>query len=123
MTADEISVSVGLSPDQAWKPNDFRGNTKAKHTNHGWVFKSKLSKESPLEDHIANFLGILRPVEARISKIAEKAEVEFSCAIYSESSPPLYFEKAVISKINALGASLDIDFYIMPAEDSVKEKS
>ena len=117
MTSDEITNIVKLRPDQAWKPGDFRGKTGARHKNDGWVFNSKVPKKSSLEEHVDHLLGTLAPVAAQILSISHKAEVRFSCVVYSATSPPLFFEKGTIAQISALGASFDIDLYIVPDND------
>jgi hypothetical protein len=39
--------------------------------------------------------------------------VEISCVIYANAAPALNFDKSVVDKLARLGASLDIDLYIL----------
>jgi len=49
-----------------------------------------------------------------IKNLSENNAVEISCAIYADDIPAFYFDRKVIEGIASLGASLDIDFYLLP---------
>jgi hypothetical protein len=59
------------------------------------------------------------PYSGKIRNLSaqKNTEVQLACAIYwyQESTPPLSFEKDVINAINNLGASLDLDLYMLGA--------
>ena len=111
LSAEEITTQLGIACDRSWKIGDMRGNTIIKEKNNGWIINSSLSKEAPLSAHIMNLLERLDHVADRIQDISMQADVEFSCVVYSEEIPELYFDKVTILKICALGGSLDIDLY------------
>jgi hypothetical protein len=113
MTSDEITAAVGVHCDRSWKIGDIRGKTIIKEKNHGWVVESGLSKEATLEEHIEALMRRLEPFINKIQQLSGQNDVCFSCVIYSEYNPPLFFEKAVIKWISALGACMDLDTYVL----------
>jgi len=74
---------------------------------------SGLAKSVPMEEQVIRLLDELSPHANAISRLSEEDEVELSCVIYSSETPSLNFPKQLISKISALGASLDIDLYFV----------
>jgi hypothetical protein len=110
---EEIDAFVGVHCDKAWRIGDFRAKTTIKEKDNGWVLNSGLEKNDSLEDHVESLLKILAPVSDKIQSLSDGSYVEVSCAIYSSETPPLHFRKNVIHQINKLGASLDIDLYLV----------
>lgn len=111
--ADEISAIVGIECDGSWNKGDLRKHTIIKEKKNGWVLQSRQDSQSPLEQHISSLLSRAKPVADKIKKFSEDSTVELSCAIYDTAAPALYFEKEVMRAIENLGASLDIDLYIL----------
>lgn len=111
--SEEIDALVGLKSSRSWKIGDYRGKTKIKENNNGWVLNSGLGEEESLESHIESLLKLLEPKADLIRKISDENMVEFSCAIYSKETPALNFDRSVIGQISALGASLDVDLYLI----------
>jgi hypothetical protein len=122
MSWSEMARIVDMTPDKFWQPGDFRGKTKAKHKNHGCIFESKLPKGVALENHVKQLLKSLS-THSSIFQLSNQADVTFSCAVYSASSPPLFFEKSLVAQIAALGASLDLDIYIFPTKKGRGDES
>lgn len=114
LTAEEITVFTGLKPDRTWKIGDLRPKTIIKEKQNGWLIQSLLSKEESLESHVENLLNRLRPFASKLLELSTKVEIQFSCVAYDVSPPALFFKKDIIAQISALGASLDIDLYIVP---------
>lgn len=116
LSVEEITNRIGIECDHSWKIGDQRPKTIIKERNNGWIVQSGLEKEASLEEHVQDLLGRLDSVGDRIKEVSHHEEVEFSCVVYSEEIPTLFFEKATMAKISALGASLDIDLYRLPSE-------
>jgi hypothetical protein len=110
-TPDQITSITGMRCDRSWLVGDKRGKTTIVEKCNGWILNSKLPKDACLVDHVENVLEQAAPVASMIRTLAENAEVELSCVIYSFSPPALNFKSEVIERINSLGASLDIDLY------------
>lgn len=114
-SAEEISRIVGLRCEKSWRPGDFRHNTLIKEETHGWIITSGLPESIALQHHLDAVLARLGPHAREVEGLSHDGEttVELSCAIYSEGAPELNFSRAVIRQLNELGASLDIDLYIL----------
>ena len=117
-TPDQITSITGLRCDRSWLVGDKRGNTTILEKCNGWILNSNLPKDASLVDHIENVLEQAGPVASNLRALSEYAEVELSCVIYSFSPPALNFKCEIIERINTLGASLDIDLYILENEHS-----
>src|ERR1700728_4005641 len=106
LSPEEITKCVGIESDRSWQIGDLRPKTIIREKNNGWIIQSTLGPETPLEVQIDDVLGRVECAASRIQEISSQATVEFSCVAYCEQSPALFFDKAIISRLNALGASL-----------------
>lgn len=112
--SDIEEVLHKLLPDRVWLQGDMRPNTKIIEKNAGCIFSSGLEKEAPLDQHLAALLLRTKADATTIKKLSERNAVEVWCAIYTESAPPLFFDNNIVEGIASLGASFDIDLYLLP---------
>ena len=117
-TPEQISDATGMLCDHSWRIGEKRGKTILVEKTNGWVLNSKMPKNAPLEAHFEELLGRLLVHEDRIRALSEQETVEFSCVIYASAPPSLNFNKSVIQRVCQLGASLDMDLFLMgPGND------
>ena len=117
-TPEQISDATGILCDHSWRIGEKRGKTILVEKTNGWVLNSKMPKNAPLEAHIEELLGRLLVHANRIRALSEQETVEFSCVIYASAPPSLNFKKSVIQRVCQLGASLDMDLFLMgPGND------
>ena len=117
-TPEQISDATGILCDHSWRIGEKRGKTILVEKTNGWVLNSKMPKNAPLEAHIEELLGRLLVHADRIRALSEQETVEFSCVIYASAPPSLNFKKSVIQRVCQLGASLDMDLFLMgPGND------
>jgi Domain of unknown function (DUF4279) len=111
---DEITARIGLQPDAAVAKGEYhKGKTvPAKRTE--WQLGSGLSRVEPLDQHVPSLLRKLAPSSENIRSLVsvQGCECSFSCVLYTDAAPALYFEPQWISDIAKLGAALDIDLYL-----------
>ena len=112
-TPEQITDIIGIPCDKSWRVGDRRANTVIEEKNNGWVLDSGLSKLTALDAHVEALLKRLSPQVDDIRRLSTQATVEFSCVIYAKSPPALNFPNSVICQIGQLGASLDIDLYVL----------
>ena len=112
-TPEQISDATGILCDHSWRIGEKRGKTILVEKTNGWVLNSKMPKNAPLEAHIEELLGRLLVHANRIRALSEQETVEFSCVIYASAPPSLNFNKSVIQRVCQLGASLDMDLFLM----------
>lgn len=113
LSPEEITSAVGLRCDQSWVSGQRRGPTIILQTDNGWVVGSGLPRTSPLEDHVDSLLRRLAPIAEKVKELSTRNAVEVSVVIYAENEPALSFESRTLNVLAGMGASLDIDLYIM----------
>ena len=117
-TPEQISDATGILCDHSWRIGEKRGKTILVEKTNGWVLNSKMAKNAPLEAHIEELLRRLVVHADRSRALSEQETVEFSCVIYASAPPSLNFNKSVIQRVCQLGASLDMDLFLMgPGND------
>ncbi|MBI5559211.1 MAG: DUF4279 domain-containing protein [Deltaproteobacteria bacterium] len=110
---EDINSLVGVHCDRSWKIGDLRAKTTIKEKDNGWILNSGLKVKDSLSEHMKALLEKIAPISSKIQTLSSDNYVEISCAIYAKEPPSLHFEKDTIHRINQLGASLDIDLYII----------
>ena len=114
---DAITGFVGLPCDRSWNIGEKRPKTTIVEQKNGWILNSCMPKSAMLETQLDELLNRLRPYQTRLKSLSETECVELSCVIYANSPPALNFGDAVIVELGQLGASLDIDLYLIPDEE------
>lgn len=112
-TADEITDFIGVSCNESWKRGDIRKNRKVEEKTNGCIIASRLGKDADLRLQIQDILDRVAGHEIEIERLSAKCEILFSCAVYANEVPPLYFDQEIIKSIARLGAAFDIDLYII----------
>jgi hypothetical protein len=112
-TPETVTEVLGLQCDRFWHCGDTRADTIIIEKNNGWVLHSGLPKTAPLEEHIEAILRILTPFKEKIKSLSCTDTVELSCVLYASHPPALSFGHSTINRLAELGASLDIDLYVM----------
>jgi Domain of unknown function (DUF4279) len=113
LSPEEISSRLGQEPDRAWrKGTDDRKVSRNMSKCHGWIMNSGTGRDVSIEDQIERLLAKLKPLSNEIRQMSATETVDFSCVVYAQTEPPLYFENKTLSVIAALGANLDVDLYL-----------
>jgi len=115
-TPEMVTEATGLQCDRCWHIGDTRPHTTIKEENHGWVLDSGLSKATCLEEQISALLSVIGTRANALKVLSATDTVELSCVIYASAAPALNFDRSVIGKLALLGASLDIDLYIVESD-------
>lgn len=116
LTPDVLDTVLGLKSDKRWTTGQLRANSTISEKQNGWVIQSCLDRTAPLEEHINHLLDTLRPASSKIKGLSGQACVQFSCVVHAPDVPPLHFDSGVITALSELGASLDIDLYLLSEE-------
>jgi len=114
LAAEDITKRIGLAPDVSWKTGDKHPKVKVHHKNNGWCVQSEFDDKTTLESKVGLLLARITPFTRAIFEISAETEVLFSCVVYTDHRPTLFFDKRTMVSITALGASFDIDLYILP---------
>jgi hypothetical protein len=115
MRPDQISDAIGIEGDEIWSAGDKRPKTELVEIENGLIAKSKLDKCLDLETHIESMMKNFSSLEEKFTNfsVMPDCEIQLSCVIYSNGAPPLNFERHITRWIGIIGASLDIDVYIV----------
>jgi Domain of unknown function (DUF4279) len=117
---EEISRRLRQEPDRSWSkgspdPKVSRNMSKF----NAWILNSGLPKDAPIEDQVAALLEKVRPVANEVLEISANETVDFSCVVYSDAEPPIYFDNKTLNAIASLGANLDVDLYLQTGTQEV----
>lgn len=114
---DKISEMLGLTCHRSWEKGSARLNTLIKEKRHGWVIESQLDTREPIDVHLRELFRVVGKKTSKIRELGTLADVELACAVYSEEVPALYFDREIIDSISALGASFDVDLYVLAEQE------
>ncbi len=113
LSPEEITHAIGLPCEQSWVTGQRRGPTIILHEDNGWIIGSGLARTSALEDQVDGLLRRLAPVSSKVKELSARNIVEVSIVIYAGNEPALSFGNQTLRALAGMGASLDIDLYIM----------
>jgi hypothetical protein len=112
VSPEGISEQLGVRPDHVWYKGVPDGKTPANMLKvNGWILNSGASEDVPADKQIRMLLAKLESRGDQLKTISSTETVDVSCVIYSDTAPPLYFEKEIMQTIASLGANFDIDLY------------
>lgn len=119
LTPNELDSILGIKCDKSYLIGDRRGNTIIHEKENGWIVYSRVSRNAPLLDHICDVIERISPIKEKIGNVARQpdVEVEFGCTVRTRNRPAIFFTKEQIKVIHAMGASIDIDLYLLPEGD------
>jgi hypothetical protein len=111
--APEIFLAeLGMPADKSWRLGDRRGNTRLTERENGYEFIAEANPNASIDEQAAALLVRLDPVLDRIAQNAYDF-VQLVCVVYSPSPPALNFPSDVIRKLGQIGASIDVDMYLV----------
>jgi hypothetical protein len=113
---EEITEMLGIQSDFSWHRGDKRAHTIILEKDNGWVLGSSLPDSDSLEQHINSLLARISACSNKIKLLSEDESLELSCVLYASEMPALNFSREVIHSICSIGASLDVDVYIVGQE-------
>ena len=109
---EQIAASVGMRPDRTWTMGARRGDSLLIEKENGCEYASHLPPESALDDHVHALLSRVQPIAKNIAQLGCDC-VQLTCIIYSADAPYVGFSRETISALHELGASIDVDLYIV----------
>lgn len=119
VTGNDMESQLGITVDRKWNEGEERGELSDKvkmrakiiEKNSGISISSKLEKTSSLDEHANSLMEQLLSSRDVLKKLSFESEVRAFFTIFSEESPPTFFDKAFIKFLGEINASLDIDLY------------
>ena len=119
LTAEEISLRIGLRPDASWKIGDTRGKTGKVYETNSWSLESQMeSDENPLTVG-ENVRVCLSKILSRIQNHADQFKAVASgrtaglyIGISADEAPALELRSETIREIGTLGVDLQLDLMV-----------
>ena len=117
-TPEPVSNLLGREPTH-FKPKGQRvGESTILRKRSIWEIRSDLPEDAEVETHLASLLDELEKYAAGIRSLAP-ADAGIQCAAYWYTSQPgFHLSSMLLSRVAALGLSLDFDMYCMGEADS-----
>jgi len=113
LTPSQLDSMIGIRCDEGWLKGGFKPRTKMIARKHGWLLESGLPASDLIEHHISSLLARVSPFAEKIRLVSDKADVSFSCVVYTNTRQGFCFSSSTVNAICRLGASLEIDLYIL----------
>jgi hypothetical protein len=120
--------ALGMSPDISWRKGDPHRGGKRQRKFNGVVFESALERErAEPSAHIADLLQRLAANAQSIKRLAEDDRVH-SARLWlywntTGGNPGLTFPHETVLAIADLGVSLELDIYVLHAEDEERPQA
>jgi hypothetical protein len=115
----EVSNLIGLQPARTWRAGDSVGRRPIKRKDDGWVIEIPREDSLDADVQVQKVLAVVEPHLADLFIVAAKYRLVsiLSVAVYVDSNdataPALHFPSDVLGKLDEMGASLDIDLYVL----------
>ena len=108
----DITKCMGLEPTRAWNKGD-PGRYKNEMSFSGWDLYSPMPRgDKAIDEQLEALLPVLEQRAAAIHDIAKKYQAGISCVGYFNNfSPGFHLSRETVSRIAALGLSVDFDLY------------
>lgn len=121
MNPEAITQAVGLPCDMCLRMGEPRvPGARILAKENEWLLHSGLPKSATFQQHVNTMLDLVEGSRHAIRRLSETETVEFSIVMYCRESPDTHLDREAVARIAALGASIDIDLYFLPARGSVE---
>lgn len=117
LTPDQLNSMLGMKCDRGYVVGDVRKPTIIREKENGWIIRSRLPRNAPLEKHVNDMLERVEPIKKIVRQLADQpdVEVQFRCVVETSSgNPGMFLSRRQVADICEMGASLDIDTYVLP---------
>ncbi len=116
-SVEELVGSLSLRPDKTWSTGQARKGTIIKEENSGVEFGSVARGKGTLNEELNKLLDRLAGAVLVSKELPQDCKKQFSCVIYSSTTPELCLDEKTIAGVASHGASIDIDLYRFDREE------
>ncbi len=118
MTSSQLEASLEIVADHKWDKGSVSKLTKKTMKTSGIELTSikYFGFKISVSEMVRILLKRLEEKTEKVRMLAKTEEVVVSVFCYSNQNPDLFIDKDVVAHIAALGASLNVDFYLIPAD-------
>ena len=119
LSPGEITEILGVEPDSSVIKGSERATPKANPPRHGWYISvegENINNPIILLDKLLDRVSGLVERIPSIAAADEKVNVTIHISVVSSNIVvPLFFNRDTLMRVTALGASLDVDFFLIDA--------
>lgn len=119
LNLDEITKELNANPTRQYKKGEFIDNSLRVYKCDGWEYKTETTNSFDLDcllDEITDLFDN-SGVESYLNKLKEDKTVNISFELVNEiedgNTPGIYFDESFVSFLNRIGASIDVDLYVL----------
>jgi Domain of unknown function (DUF4279) len=112
-----LAKRVPLQPSKTWRGGDKIDQSQVCYKQDGWCLALPRVEGLHVSGEILRLLEILEPVEESLRATVQDLglELEIACVVRIGQQPPsLNLPNPVLARLSTLGASLDVDLYVLP---------
>jgi hypothetical protein len=127
LSEDEFKKLIPLTPSESWQKGTPRTqNPSNVHPYTGMTFRSRLPRNAPPEDHLADVLTLVGPVKPQLRDYVSRATIEDPTlkALYTsltleagDHALGLDIPTNVLADLSALGGGFGIEFEVVCQSD------
>ena len=116
LTPDQINTLIDIKYDKSYLKGDTIHPSIIRVKRNAWIMCSRVNRNAPLQAHVEDILNRVFSKIVNFKELAEQhdVEVDFNCVVNTLDRPAMFFTKEQVAAIYKMGASIDIDLYILP---------
>ena len=118
-TPEQLDSIVGMRCDEYHLKGSPILQSGRTHKENYWEVYSGLPRDASFQEHLTALLARVSPFAENIRSLSGSARVELSCVLYLREAqgPDSWFDSSAVKAIADLGASIDLDIYLLPTSD------
>ncbi len=111
--AADITSAIGTAPTRTWLAGERIGRSTRLEKSNGWCLETGTDDSDP-EVHLKWLFSHLPPSLGSLLAVASHWTAQVSLVVeMADQTPSFNLSQETIRKLNALGARLDVDMYIV----------
>jgi hypothetical protein len=120
-TPDPVSAVIGREPTSFKVKGERINQSSLLRKRSIWAIDSGLPEHAEVGEHLAALLTQLEAHVAGVRSLASSSDVGIQCAAYWHTSQPgFHLSRELLSRVAALGVSLDFDMYCIGDEEALE---
>lgn len=121
----EITKALGVEPTATAKTGDLRArDTILKHKCNSWDLDSALVGQFDVDEHVSQLMKRVPDLD-RVRRLDPAVKAQLTCVVHlfgDDNRPTLSLSHQSMAYLAKLGASYDIDYYLIGGDESSKDE-
>lgn len=114
-----VTRLLDFEPTRTWRAGDPVGNRGITRKDNGWVVEIQKAETLDVAEPLGKLLEMLKPrlTELYLETAKQGLVAILTCAVYVDAkdgaAPAMHFPRETIAQLHEMGASLDVDLYVL----------